>query len=108
MLHTKREVGAPQRDVARTSAVQQIGQACHNGAMARSQESRRVSTNAQCDDLYDYAVAPARPRRRRAKRASVTWAVTDDWPKDVPVTETEIDVFEAWFGDLFDELFGKD
>jgi hypothetical protein len=38
----------------------------------------------------------------------VTWAVTDDWPKDVPVTETEIDVFEAWFGDLFDELFGKD
>jgi hypothetical protein len=38
----------------------------------------------------------------------VTWAVTDDRPKDVPVTETEIDVFEAWFGDLFDELFGKD
>jgi hypothetical protein len=37
----------------------------------------------------------------------VTWAVTDDWPKDVPVTEAEIDVFEAWFGDLFDELFGK-
>jgi hypothetical protein len=26
--------------------------------------------------------------------------------KDVPVTEAEIDVFEAWFGDLFDELFG--
>jgi hypothetical protein len=33
--------------------------------------------------------------------------VTDDWPTDVPVTEIEIDVFEAWFGDLFDELFGK-
>jgi len=31
--------------------------------------------------------------------------VTDDWPDDVPVTETEIEVFEAWFGDLFDELF---
>jgi hypothetical protein len=27
--------------------------------------------------------------------------------KDVPVTEAEIDVFEAWFGDLFDDLFGK-
>jgi hypothetical protein len=40
------------------------------------------------------------------KRASVTWAVTDDWPEDVPVTEAEIDVFEAWFGELFDELFG--
>ncbi|MHC2270294.1 hypothetical protein ACVILJ_005677 [Bradyrhizobium diazoefficiens] len=38
----------------------------------------------------------------------MTLAVSDDWPMDVPVTETEIDVFEAWFGDLFDELFGKD
>lgn len=75
--------------------------------MARSQESqRRVSTNAQCDDLYDYAVAPARPSPRRAKRTSVTWTVTDDWPEDVPVTEAEIAVFEAWFGELFDELLG--
>ena len=60
------------------------------------------------DDLYDYARASARPGRRRAKHTSVTWAVSDDWPKDVPVTEAEIDVFEAWFGDLFDEWFGKD
>jgi hypothetical protein len=30
--------------------------------------------------------------------------VTDDWPEDVPVTEAEIEVFEAWFGDLFDEF----
>lgn len=37
----------------------------------------------------------------------MTWVVvTDDWPEDVPVTVAEIDVFEAWFGDLFDELFG--
>ena len=34
------------------------------------------------------------------------WTVTDDWPEHVPVTQAEIDVFEAWFGDLFDELFG--
>jgi hypothetical protein len=60
------------------------------------------------DDLYDYASAPARLDRRRAKHVSVTWTVSDDWPKDVPVTEAEINVFEAWFGDLFDELFGKD
>jgi hypothetical protein len=33
------------------------------------------------------------------------WTVTDDWPERVPVTEAEIEVFEAWFGDLFDELF---
>jgi hypothetical protein len=24
----------------------------------------------------------------------------------VPVTKAELDVFEAWFGDIFDELFG--
>ena len=35
-----------------------------------------------------------------------TWTVTDDWPDPVPVTQAEIEVFERWFGDLFDELFG--
>jgi len=35
----------------------------------------------------------------------MTWTVTDDGPDPAPVTEAEIDVFEAWFGDLFDELF---
>jgi hypothetical protein len=34
--------------------------------------------------------------------------VTDDWPDPVPVTEAEIEVFERWFGDLFDELFDPD
>ena len=40
-------------------------------------------------------------------RSAMTWAVTDYWPEDVPVTEAEIAVFEAWFGELFDELFGE-
>jgi hypothetical protein len=31
--------------------------------------------------------------------------VTGDYPEDVTVTEAEVEVFEAWFGDLFDELF---
>jgi hypothetical protein len=35
------------------------------------------------------------------------WTVSDDWPDRVPVTEAEIDLFEAWFGDILDELFGK-
>jgi hypothetical protein len=34
------------------------------------------------------------------------WTVTDDWAHRVPVTNAELDVFEAWFGDLFDEMFG--
>lgn len=36
------------------------------------------------------------------------WTVTDDWPHPVPVTQAEIEVFEQWFGDLFDELFGSE
>jgi hypothetical protein len=65
-----------------------------------------VPADASLDDLYDYVAAPARPGPRRANRASVTLTVTDNWPEDVPVTEAEIAVFEAWFGELFDELFG--
>ena len=30
--------------------------------------------------------------------------MTDDWPEDVPVSDAEVDVFEAWFGELLDEL----
>ena len=36
-----------------------------------------------------------------------TWTVTDDWPKHVPITKAEVDAFEAWFGDLFEELLGS-
>ncbi|HLG85657.1 MAG TPA: hypothetical protein VKZ79_00505 [Alphaproteobacteria bacterium] len=50
-----------------------------------------------------------RPPTRRVGRppqdVSTTWTVKDDWPERVPVTEAEIEVFEAWFGDLFDVLF---
>jgi len=76
--------------------------------MARSQKSRRqraASFDAIPDDLYDYARPPARRRGRPAKDDRTTWTVTDDWPDHVLVTEAEIEVFEAWFGDLFDELF---
>jgi hypothetical protein len=56
----------------------------------------------------DFYVMPSPwPRRGRpAKHEVETWRVIDDWPQHVPVTQAEIDVFEAWFGDLFDEFFG--
>ena len=47
---------------------------------------------------------PGRP----PKHDLSTWTVTDDWPDPVPVTQAEIEVFERWFGDLFDELFDPD
>ena len=76
--------------------------------MARSLKSRRQRAalfGAIPDDLYDYARPTARRCGRPAKDDRTTWTVTDDWPEHVPVTEAEIEVFEAWFGDLFDELF---
>ena len=75
----------------------------------RSRSGRVTSFGWTPDDLHDYASAaarrPARALRRAAKLEPATWTVTDDWPDEVPVTEAEIEVFEAWFGDLFDELF---
>ena len=54
-----------------------------------------------------YIVSSPWPRiGRPANLAVETWRVVDDWPAHVPVTDAEIDVFEAWFGDVFDELFG--
>jgi hypothetical protein len=47
---------------------------------------------------------PGRP----PKHDLSTWTVTDDWPERVPITEVEVEVFERWFGNLFDELFGTD
>ena len=60
------------------------------------------------DDLYDYARPPSRRIGRPLKINPATWTVTDDWPARVPVTEAEVALFEARFGDLFDSLFGSD
>jgi hypothetical protein len=77
--------------------------------MARSRKSKLRDIAAPdvhpADDLYDYARPAAARSGRPAPEDPTTWTVKDDWPEDVPVTEAEIEVFEAWFGDLFDELF---
>ncbi len=54
-----------------------------------------------------YVVPGAWPRLGRPVKHDVeSWRIVDDWPAHVPVTDGEVDVFEAWFGDVFDELFG--
>ena len=65
----------------------------------------RASLGILPDDLY---IEPEPwPRIGRPPKHDVeAWTVTDDWPDPVPITDAELDVFEAWFGDLFDELFG--
>jgi len=63
------------------------------------------------DDLFDYADDPA-PRMSPSRgRPSHVFdverlPVIDDWPEYVPITEAEIQVFERWFGDVFDDMFG--
>jgi hypothetical protein len=81
--------------------------------MADAQRSRlpgdRRLDRSTIVDLYDWLDPPIRRRvhRTRKDRNQTDWTVTDDWPEDIPVTEAELDVFEAWFGELFEELFGE-
>jgi hypothetical protein len=76
--------------------------------MAHHQKSRLRRTRSLGslpDDLYDYLRPPVQRKGRPARKDRSEWIVTDDWPDEVPITEAEIEVLEAWFGDLFDELF---
>ena len=63
------------------------------------------------DDLYDYDDDPA-PRISPARGSPPDafdvekLPVIDDWPERVPVTEEEVDIFERYFGDALDRLFG--
>jgi hypothetical protein len=57
------------------------------------------------DDLY-IPIGPWPRIGRPGKHDLSAWTVTDDWADPVPITDAELDVFEARFGDLFDEMFG--
>lgn len=65
---------------------------------------RRASLGILPDDLY-IPIEPSPRIGRPAKHDLSAWTVVDDWPEPVPITDAELDVFEAWFGDIFDELF---
>jgi hypothetical protein len=72
--------------------------------MPRSVVKPVPTASAQLEKLLGYPWPfPGRP----PKHDLSTWAVTGDWPECVPVTEAEVEVFETWFGDIFDELFGS-
>ncbi|GAB5471650.1 MAG: hypothetical protein Kilf2KO_46800 [Rhodospirillales bacterium] len=78
--------------------------------MASSRKNRQRHAPADRPakiDLYDYCKLPEpEPRGRRVVDDLSDWRVVDDWPVDVPVMPEEVDVFERWFGDLLDEMFG--
>ena len=81
---------------------------CAQRRRTRKGRPRQSAPKTLPDDLYDYDDEPVPTRQRRSSLRDAidgeNFSVTDDWPDDVPVTEAEIEVFERWFGDVFDEL----
>lgn len=69
----------------------------------RSQRPPTASTQLEAQLGYPWLFSGRPPKHDLS-----AWTVTDDWPDQVPVTDAEVEVFERWFGDLFDELFGTD
>ena len=70
--------------------------------MSRSSRNPAPTISEQLEALLGYPWPfPGRPQKHDLS----TWTVTDDWPERVPVTEAEVEVFEQWFADLFDEIF---
>lgn len=59
-------------------------------------------------DLHDYIILCQPKRGRPVKHPLTGWRVHDNWPERVPITAAELDVFDAWFGDILDELFEAD
>lgn len=76
---------------------------CAKRRRARKGRPRQPVPKMLPNNLYDYADDPT-PALGHARAGDEPLRVVDDWPEDVPVTEAEIQVFERWFGDVFDEL----
>ena len=84
---------------------------CAERRRARKGRPRHPVPETLPDDLFDYAddPAPDGPQRRRSPLRIVdveTLPVIDDWPERVPITEAELEIFERYFGDVLDRLFG--
>lgn len=81
---------------------------CAKRRRARSGRPRNPIPKALPDDLYDYADKKNQQRRNPSLRAFDVekLSVIDDWPERVPVSEGEIEIFERYFGDVLDRLFG--
>ena len=85
---------------------------CAERRRARKGRPRQSIPEPLPDDLFDYADEPTpdgRERRRSPLRIVdvESLPVFDDWPEKVPITEEELQIFERYFGDVLDRLFGS-
>ena len=76
---------------------------CAERRRARKGRPRHPVPEALPDDLFDYADEPT-PDGRERRRSPLR--IVDDWPEKVPITEEELQIFERYFGDALDRLFG--
>lgn len=69
----------------------------------------RAASDGNVVDLYDYLPSPRQSTAPVRRRRCEDWhpRVVDDWPERILITEAELDVIEAHFGHLLDELFGR-
>ena len=74
----------------------------HRAAMPRPRKIHSPTVADELEALLGFRWTMGRP----PKHDLANWAIIDDWPDPAPVTLAEVDVFERYFGDLFDELFG--
>ena len=58
-------------------------------------------------DLYLDLDAPRVRIGRPADYELTARRVVDDWPEVIPISQAELDLFEAHFGELVDRLFGE-
>jgi hypothetical protein len=73
----------------------------HHSPMARPRKIHPPSASDQLEALLGFRWEFGRPPKHNLN----AWTVTDDWPDLVPVTMAEVEVFEHFFADLFDEFF---
>ena len=105
MVRNSGTVSAPESTRAKEDSM------CAERRRARKGRPRQPVPETLPDDLFDYADEPTpdgRERRRSPLRIVdvESLPVFDDWPEKVPITEEELQIFERYFGDVLDRLFG--
>lgn len=86
-----------------------VGAVTNSSGMRGVQRRPIDRPDSEARAACDGRAARGAPRRGRPPKHDLkTWRVIDDWPDVVPVTLEEVAVYERWFGDVLDELFGND
>ena len=74
--------------------------------MAQKPTARQVLHESNPIDLYDYTCWLRSRAMRAPHEAPAPIIVTDDWPQEVPITDPELRVIEAYFAEELDDFLG--